>query len=138
MTRAREKLILTGCMEEPEKKLASLGLQETEAGWMGQSRELSFLALSAAGSFLDFLLPVWKGTRVVNESDLRKQDVVTAVKDSWRRQRLEEYEKEESVSTWEEAFAERRHDGACRAGLFPCGVYGSAYAALCGGGPGAS
>lgn len=107
MTRAREKLILTGCMEEPEKKLASLGLQETEAGWMGQSRELSFLALSAAGSFLDFLLPVWKGTRVVNESDLRKQDVVTAVKDSWRRQRLEEYEKEESVSTWEEAFAER-------------------------------
>ncbi len=93
MTRAREKLILTGCVREPEKKLTS--------------QAISYLTLSTAGSLLDFLLPAWNGIRVVQPGELKADDIGTMVQDTWRRQRLLEYEKEDYSTDWQSRFRER-------------------------------
>lgn len=107
MTRAREKLILTGCIPEPEKKLAAAGRTETPEGWMGQGGVSSFLTLSTAGSLLDFLLPAAERVRVIASSELKGDEVEAAVLDRHRRQRLMEYEKEDYVRQWQEMFEER-------------------------------
>ena len=107
MTRAREKLIMTGCIPDPEKKLASLGMTETEEGWMPETDRISFLTLSSAGSLLDFLLCAWKGIRVVKGDMLKAQGLKALVQDQWRRQRLAQYEQETCDETWLERFRER-------------------------------
>ena len=105
MTRAREKLIMTACIPEPEKKLASLGLTGEEND--REAEPLSFLALSSAGSLLDFLLPVWKGCKVVRRDDLWADQVKTQVKEQWRRQRLVAYEQEAYEERWQQIFRRR-------------------------------
>lgn len=107
MTRAKEKLILTACLEEPEKKLAALGMAETEAGWERQNDSVSFLTVSSAGSLLDFLLPAWERVRVIPSSALKAAEVEDAVKDQWRRRKLEDYESAEIREEWQQAFTER-------------------------------
>lgn len=53
LTRAKEKLIMTGVIDKPEKKLAMLSMDA-----MGQSTEkLPYGRLAMAKSYLDFLLP---------------------------------------------------------------------------------
>ncbi|WWR15132.1 helicase-exonuclease AddAB subunit AddA [Lachnospiraceae bacterium JLR.KK008] len=107
MTRAREKLILTGCISEPAMKLTALGRTETAKGWTGQGSKSSFLTLSTAGSLLDFLLPVAERIRVIEASELKKDEVEAAVLDSYRRRRLEEYEAEGYVEQWKQLFEQR-------------------------------
>lgn len=52
LTRAREKLILTGCIDKPERKWPDWA----EAAWHGTA--LSQDALLGAGSYLDWVMPV--------------------------------------------------------------------------------
>lgn len=52
MTRAKEKLILTGTIENPAKKLQGFAVVRNRKEW-----ELSYGMLSDAASYLDFLLP---------------------------------------------------------------------------------
>ncbi len=52
LTRAKEKLILTGMIDKPEKKLAML----IPIAMRGFGR-LMYGELAGAGSYLDFLLP---------------------------------------------------------------------------------
>lgn len=52
MTRAKEKLIMTGMIDKPEKKLAML-----IPAAMRSSRQLMYGELAGAGNYLDFLLP---------------------------------------------------------------------------------
>ncbi len=105
MTRAREKLIMTACIPEPEKKLASLGL--TEEGRGRETGRLSFLTLSGAGSLLDFLLPVWKGCKVIRRDDLCADQLKTQVKEQWRAQQLKTYEQEAYDKKWQDIFRQR-------------------------------
>lgn len=107
MTRAREKLILSGCIPEPEKKLASLGVAQTETGWTQKDGKLSFLTLSAAGSLLDFLLPATERVRVVASSELRADEIQDSAEDRWRRRRLAEYEREAYDPQWRRMFLQR-------------------------------
>ena len=107
MTRAKEKLIMTGCIPEPAKKLAALGMQEGENGWTAPDGMISFLTRSGAGSLLDFLLPAWPGVVVTDASSLRADAVETLVKDRWRQERLADYGQEICVPAWRDAFAER-------------------------------
>lgn len=51
-TRAKEKLIITGTISEPEKVLASYDIIRSQ-----QDRALSFLRLSKAATYWDFVLP---------------------------------------------------------------------------------
>lgn len=108
MTRAKEKLILTGCIPEPEKKLAALGMQPG-SHWRrsGASERVSFLTLQAAGSLLDFLLPAWNDVYVTDSAALSEDEVRTLTDDGWRRRRLNAYEQEKTVPQWRQAFAER-------------------------------
>lgn len=118
MTRAKEKLILTGCIAEPEKKLAALGMEPVEtqdgagqfgSGWhrRGAPEKVSFLTLQAAGSLLDFLLPAWDSVLVAEGDALKADEIFTLAGDGWRRQRLAAYEQEKTVPQWQQAFAER-------------------------------
>ncbi len=122
MTRAKEKLILTGALREPEKKLSALGLTEEADGaveegteneapsvctWRRQAEKPSFLTLAGAGSYLDFLLPVWETVRVVTPSALKGARIETAVKEELRRRELEAYERLEYEPKWEKEFQER-------------------------------
>ncbi len=107
MTRAKEKLIMTGCIPEPAKKLAALGMEEGENGWTAPDVQVSFLTRSGAGSLLDFLLPAWQGVVVTDAASLRSEAVETLVKDRWRQDRLAGYEQEVCVPAWREAFAAR-------------------------------
>lgn len=52
LTRAKEKLIMTGMIDKPEKKLAAL-----LPAAMRQGQSLPYGELAGAGSYLDFLLP---------------------------------------------------------------------------------
>ncbi|GFI58069.1 ATP-dependent helicase/nuclease subunit A [Muribaculaceae bacterium] len=52
LTRAKEKLIMTGMVEKPEKRLAML-LSTAERG----DGQLAYGELAGAGNYLDFLLP---------------------------------------------------------------------------------
>ena len=107
MTRAKEKLIMTAVLSDPEKKLAALGMTEEDGLWKQKSGVSSFLTLSTAGSLLDFLLPVWETIRVTGQEELAAQDVETTVKEEMRRARLREYEKEAYRADWQQAFQER-------------------------------
>lgn len=112
MTRAREKLILTGCVPEPEKKLAALGMQpgmQSGSRWRrGDAPErVSFLTLQAAGSLLDFLLPAWNDVYVTDSAALSGDEARTLADDGWRRRRLDAYEREKTAPQWQQAFAER-------------------------------
>lgn len=53
LTRAKEKLILTGLIDKPEKKLAML----IPAAMRPKDSQLLYGELAGAGSYLDFLLP---------------------------------------------------------------------------------
>lgn len=119
MTRAKEKLILTGCIPEPEKKLSALGMEPVEDAtcvmgqpgscWRrsGAPERVSFLTLQAAGSLLDFLLPAWNDVSVTDSAALSGDEVRTLADDGWRRRRLDAYEREKTVPQWRQAFAER-------------------------------
>ncbi len=52
MTRAKEKLILTGMIENPEKKFGELAYIRNRKEW-----ELDYGLLTQAGTYLDYLLP---------------------------------------------------------------------------------
>lgn len=99
MTRAKEKLILTGCIPEPEKKLAALGMERED--------KVSFLTLQAAGSLLDFLLPAWDNVSVADSMTLKADEVQALADDGWRRRRLAAYEREKTVPQWQQAFEKR-------------------------------
>lgn len=107
MTRAREKLIMTATLPDPEKKLTALGLELTDGMWRQTSGKSSFLTLSTAGSLLDFLLPVWESIRVIQPQELAADEVEATVREKWRRQRLLEYTKEAYVEEWMQTFQER-------------------------------
>lgn len=62
MTRAKEKLILTAAVEDPE----TLARQE-------QGRRLSYIRLTQAGCFLDYLLPVFPNVRTVSREEAAKE-----------------------------------------------------------------
>ena len=62
MTRAKEKLILTAAVEDPE----ALVRQE-------QGRKLSYIRLTQAGCFLDYLLPVFPNVQVVSREETAKE-----------------------------------------------------------------
>ncbi|MCH5248594.1 MAG: helicase-exonuclease AddAB subunit AddA [Lachnospiraceae bacterium] len=51
MTRAKEKLILTGLLKNPEKKIASLSMLQGQYG-----HSFSYIVIMQAGSFLDILM----------------------------------------------------------------------------------
>lgn len=86
MTRAREKLIMTGVTEEAEK------VWERQKVLGGE--QLSYLDFMEAGSFLDFLLPVLAGTSVavsvVEERDIAAGEVTEQLQLSDRRKALEQ------------------------------------------------
>lgn len=120
MTRAREKLILTACIPQPEKKLTALGMicsEEDEAYgteryircWQKSagSEKVSFLTLQSAGSLLDFLLPVWERIEVADRLTLQADETQTQLGGGWRRQRLVEYQKEETLPEWQQIFEKR-------------------------------
>ncbi len=107
MTRAREKLILTGCIAEPEKRLSALGMTPGENGWEAAEGGISYLTLSTAGSLLDFLLPAWNGVRVIRPEEIKADGIGAMVEDTWRQQRLLEYEKEDYRPDWQAMFGER-------------------------------
>ena len=54
MTRAKEKLILTGVLEDVQKKLAGLMYLREQKEW-----ELSYGMMTSATSYMDFLLPAF-------------------------------------------------------------------------------
>ena len=65
MTRAKEKLILTACTDKPQEK-AEAAAQTANAA----DARFTYAGLAGAGSFLDYLLPVFEGIRVVAFAEL--------------------------------------------------------------------
>lgn len=58
MTRAKEKLILTAAIPDPDKRKEELNRERTLSAGAGDiSDKTAFSALAGAGSFLDFILP---------------------------------------------------------------------------------
>ena len=107
MTRAKEKLIMTATVSEPEKKLSALGMQLTDGVWTQKSEKSSFLTLSTAGSLLDFLLPVWEKVRVIAAEELKADEIGEVVLEELRQQELESLAKEHCREDWQKTFRER-------------------------------
>ena len=92
MTRAREKLILTACVDDIDRKLTECA---ADAGG-GESR-LSYLTLQNAGCMLDFLLPAWlsgqqecPGMELIRlqPEELVGEELQTDISGNLRRERL--------------------------------------------------
>lgn len=93
MTRAKEKLILTGVVEDAAKK------DQEAARWQSKSvsypeNKLAFLLLSEAGCYLDWLLPAIAGNagidkRIYTEGGLAKQEITQAAAGEYNRLRLQ-------------------------------------------------
>ena len=92
MTRAREKLILTACVDDIDRKLA-----ECMADVGSRGDKLSYLTLQDAGCMLDFLLPAWiSGQREcscmeliqVHPGDIAGGEFQTDIRANLRRERL--------------------------------------------------
>ena len=84
MTRAREKLIMTGAVENAREKWE----RQMELG----SGQLSYLDFVEAGSFLDFLFPVLPGTcvkvSVAEQEELEAGELMEQIQLSGRREAL--------------------------------------------------
>ena len=106
MTRAREKLIMTGVAEEAGK------VWERRKLFGGE--RLSYLDFMEAGSFLDFLLPVLPDTcvavSVVEEADIAAGEMTEQIRLSGRREALEQ------AVQGDESEAERRLRACLNAG----------------------
>ncbi|MDO4312136.1 MAG: helicase-exonuclease AddAB subunit AddA [Eubacteriales bacterium] len=102
LTRAKEKLIMTGTIAEPEKKL-----QEAEAmnhchSGEKERRRLSFGKLAGASTYLDWLIPaVADGgagcpiqVKVLHMGDIRKEQIKERAGQMFTRQALEQWDTE--------------------------------------------
>ena len=85
MTRAREKLIMTGIVEDLPAALEKAEL-------LKQSGEISYTALTGANSFLDFLLPTVSQIIPVSNDELALEDLRESVKETGRLWKLKEAE----------------------------------------------
>lgn len=81
MTRAKEKLIMTGVVEEPQVYL------ETEREMGG---EMTYTRLTNASCFLDYLLPVFPKVTVTALEELALEELKEGVSEAGRRMRLAE------------------------------------------------
>ncbi|MCI6629406.1 MAG: helicase-exonuclease AddAB subunit AddA [Lachnospiraceae bacterium] len=92
MTRAREKLILTACVDDIDRKLTEC-MSEADGG----ESKLSYLTLQDAGCMLDFLLPAWlAGQRECSDmelirmhsKDIVREELQSDISGNLRRERL--------------------------------------------------
>lgn len=79
MTRAKEKLIMTGVVEEPQAHLEA----EREMGG-----EMTYTRLTNASCFLDYLLPVFPEVTITALEELALEELKEGVSEAGRRQRL--------------------------------------------------
>ena len=85
MTRSKEKLIMTGTVQDLEKAVTLV--QEAKG-----EEELSYTALSGAGSFLDLLLPTMPDTETVPAEVLYAESLAEGIGEAGRRIELEKAE----------------------------------------------
>lgn len=116
MTRAREKLIMTGVAEEAEK------VWERRKLFGGE--RLSYLDFMEAGSFLDFLMPVLPDTSVkvsvVEETDIAAGEMTEQIRLSGRREALEQ-------AVWGEESEAEKHLRGCLNAVYPYAVLADLY-----------
>lgn len=99
LTRAKEKLIITGTLKEPDK---IPGLTEEKKGMTETVTPLSFGRLSRVSSYIDWLLPALAGrgektpvrVETVNLPDMVKAEMEEEVSDLFTRKALEEWDTE--------------------------------------------
>lgn len=108
LTRAKEKLILLGTTSKLEEKLEKYGREK--------AKPLSFLALSGAGTYLDWILPgtVGEGSpyllkRVSPQSQV-EESLKRQISLEWKRKELEE---EKEKPNRDEAYAKRLAERLC-------------------------
>lgn len=124
-TRAKEKLILTGCVENLEKTAFTWGQSPTD-----KKKQASFLDLSGAGSLLDFILEAWRGHPAFSLYGQDTQDILVeeypymeahlctgkevhleeekeTVREGMRKIRLLQYEAEPVDKVWQETWIKR-------------------------------
>lgn len=92
MTRAKEKLIMTGVVEEPQARVE----EEREYGG-----EMTYTRLTGAACFLDYLLPVFPQVTVIALEELALSELKEGVEEGGRRMLLEDV----SQPVDEDAFA---------------------------------
>ena len=107
MTRAKEKLIMTACLKQPEKKLGALGLYETDEGYCQMQDTVSLLTLAGAGSLLDFLIPAWEPIKLFCFDDLRAEELADTIRGETRLLRLPKEAEQNSIPELQEAFLKR-------------------------------
>lgn len=121
MTRAREKLIMTGVTEKPEEVLEKLedvrmqcvpaqGAQAADGAVTEQNSvpPIRYTRLTGAGSFLDYLLPVFPNIIVKTEAEMAMYGLLEEVSEAGRRIELEhaaEFADEEALMLLKERFA---------------------------------
>lgn len=99
MTRAKEKLIMTGVVEEPQTRVE----EERENGG-----EMTYTRLTGAACFLDYLLPVFPQVTVIALEELALSELKEGVDEGGRRLRLEDASQpvdEEALARLSERFA---------------------------------
>lgn len=102
MTRAKEKLILTGAVSEPEKKLREEKALAEVFTDSGETRHMTFGRLAGASSYLDWLLPAVAGSsqdgpirvKLLHMEDIRKEQVEERCGQLFTRQALEAWDVE--------------------------------------------
>ena len=99
MTRAKEKLIMTGVAEEPQARLE----EERESGG-----EMTYTRLTGASCFLDYLLPVFPQVTVTTLEELALAELKEGVSEAGRRFQLTDAAQpvdEEALALLSERFA---------------------------------
>ena len=100
LTRAREKLVITGTLKEPDK---IPGIAEEKKGIKEEIVPLSFGRLSRVSSYIDWILPALAGrgentpvrVQTVNLPDMVKAEMEEEVSDAFTRKALEEWNTEQ-------------------------------------------
>lgn len=95
LTRAKEKLIMTGVIREPEKALD----RELEFGWRKNEKRLSFADIAGASCYLDWILPAvgadqWNhpiAVKCVNAQEVQLDNIQESADRLFEKQALENW-----------------------------------------------
>lgn len=126
MTRAKEKLILTGTVSEPEKKLREAKALAGAALDSGGPKHLAFGRLAGASGYLDWLIPAVAGQN--RKGSVRVE--ILHMEDIWERQVEESYGQlftRQALEAWD---VETLYDAEMKASLEKQFAYSYPYGEL--------
>lgn len=110
-TRAKEKLLITGVISEPEKVLSAYDIIRSQ-----EARELSFLRLSKAVTYWDFVLPalarlteeIPMKVRVLRVEDIVREEVKEEVKSRMTKEVLQDWDADKTYEPRVKEFLEEQ------------------------------